>query len=342
MRRSTLLATAAAALALLAGPASADVKKGVDAWQAARFDIAIAEWRPLAEKGDPDAQFNLGQAYRLGRGVPADLKIAQSWYEKAAQQGHEQAQANLGLLLYDNDQRKEALPWIQKAALNGDARAQYVLGIELNNGDLLPKDWPRAYALMTLAAAQGIQPAAKSLTEMDDYIPAADRQQGLALAHQLRARRSASADAPSAPTAAGKPAAPPTRIARSPAPAPAPAPPQAAKPVPPKPAAKAQDVARAAAPPVLAPVPAPAPPRAAAPSGRWKVQLGAYGSAQAARGQWASLSKRISAFAGLQPSYESAGALTRLRVGPVPNRAAADRLCGAAKAAGQACFPVAP
>ena len=315
MRRSTLLATAAAALALLAGPASADVKKGVDAWQAARFDIAIAEWRPLAEKGDPDAQFNLGQAYRLGRGVPADLKIAQSWYEKAAQQGHEQAQANLGLLLYDNDQRKAALPWIQKAALNGDARAQYVLGIELNNGDLLPKDWPRAYALMTLAAAQGIKPAAKSLTEMDEYIPAADRQQGLALAHQLRARRSASADAPSAPAA-----------------------PQAAKTVTPKPAAKAQDVARVAPPPV----PAPAPPRAVAPSGRWRVQLGAYSSAQAARGQWASLSKRISAFAGLQPSYESAGALTRLRVGPVPSRAAADRLCGAAKAAGQACFPVAP
>lgn len=327
MRRSTLLATAAAAFALLASPASADVKKGVDAWQAARYDIAIAEWRPLAEKGDPDAQFNLGQAYRLGRGVPSDLKIAQSWYEKAAQQGHEQAQANLGLLLYEADERKAALPWIEKAALNGDPRAQYVLGIELNNGDLLPKDWQRAYALMTLAAAQGIQPAAKSLTEMDEYIPAADRQQGLALAHQLRARRSASADAPSLPSApSAKAPAQPTRVAKAPAPPAARAPSQTAP--------KAQDVARAA--------PAATTPRAAAPSGRWRVQLGAYSSTQAARGQWAALSKRISALSGLQPSYESAGALTRLRVGPVPSRAAADRLCGAAKAAGQACFPVAP
>jgi len=333
MRRSTLLATAAAALALLAGPASADVKKGVDAWQAARYDIAIAEWRPLAEKGDPDAQFNLGQAYRLGRGVPSDLKIAQSWYEKAAQQGHEQAQANLGLLLYEADERKAALPWIEKAALNGDARAQYVLGIELNNGDLLPKDWPRAYALMTLAAAQGIQPAAKSLTEMDEYIPAADRQQGLALAHQLRARRSASADAPSLPGGpSGK--APPPPVVKVPAPPAAPAPSQAARAPSSRPAPKAQQVASAA--------PPPATPRAAAPSGRWRVQLGAYSSAQAARGQWAALSKRISALSGLQPSYESAGALTRLRAGPVPNRAAADRLCGAAKAAEQSCFPVAP
>lgn len=335
MRRFTLLATAAAALVLLGNPASADVKKGVDAWQAARYDIATAEWRPLAEKGDPDAQFNLGQAYRLGRGVPSDLKIAQSWYEKAAQQGHEQAQANLGLLLYEADERKAALPWIEKAALNGDPRAQYVLGIELNNGDLLPKDWPRAYALMTLAAAQGIQPAAKSLTEMDEYIPAADRQQGLALAHQLRARRSASADAPSLPSGpSGKAPAQPTPVAKAPAPSPVPAPSQVARTPASKPAPKAQDVASAS--------PPSARPRAAAPSGRWRVQLGAYSSAQAARGQWASLSKRISALSGLQPSYESAGALTRLRVGPVPSRAAADRLCGAAKAAGQACFPVAP
>jgi cell division protein FtsN len=339
MRRFTLLATAAAALVLIASPASADVKKGVDAWQAARYDIAIAEWRPLAEKGDPDAQFNLGQAYRLGRGVPSDLKIAQSWYEKAAQQGHEQAQANLGLLLYEADRRSEALPWIQKAALNGDPRAQYVLGIELNNGDLLPKDWPRAYALMTLAAAQGIPPAAKSLTEMDEYIPAADRQQGLALAHQLRAKRSASADAPSLPSApSAKSPAQPTRVAKAPAPPAVAAPSQAARTPSPKPAPKPQDVARAAPPATVRS----ATPRQDAPSGRWRVQLGAYSSAQAARGQWASLSKRISALSGLQPSYESAGALTRLRVGPVPSRAAADRLCGAAKAAGQACFPVAP
>jgi hypothetical protein len=45
---------------------------------------AVAIWRPLAEKGDADAAFNLGQAYRLGRGVPLDLAQAQSWFDRAA------------------------------------------------------------------------------------------------------------------------------------------------------------------------------------------------------------------------------------------------------------------
>jgi cell division septation protein DedD len=50
----------------------------------------------------------------------------------------------------------------------------------------------------------------------------------------------------------------------------------------------------------------------------------------------------MSGLAGLQPSYEKAGAFTRLRVGPLGSRAAADKVCAQAKAAGQACFPVAP
>ena len=84
----------AAALALAAGAAQADVKAGVDLWQRGDFAAAVAEWRPLADNGDADAQYNLGQAYKMGRGVPADMHIAQTWYEKAAQQGHPQAAGN--------------------------------------------------------------------------------------------------------------------------------------------------------------------------------------------------------------------------------------------------------
>ena len=62
-----------AALLLAAVPALADVKAGVDAWERGDYPAAVAEWRPLAVGGDPDAQFNLGQAYKLGRGVPVDL-----------------------------------------------------------------------------------------------------------------------------------------------------------------------------------------------------------------------------------------------------------------------------
>jgi tetratricopeptide (TPR) repeat protein len=306
--RHKLLGAAAALAALIASPGLADVKSGVDAWQRGDFAVAVKEWRPAADQGDADAQFNLGQAYRLGRGVPADLRIAQSWFQKAAAKGHEQAQANLGLILYEGGKRREALPWIRKAADRGDPRAQYVLGIELTNGDLIAKDWPRAYALMTRAAAQGLPAAARSLGQMEQFVPADQRQKGIALARQIERGAPAARDIVTAPPA-------------------------------PRNTASAVATARAAAP---VPTPAPAARVAANAGGGWRAQLGAYGSPAAAQAQWAALSRRIPALGGLRPSYEKAGALTRLRAGPLPSRAAVDKVCAGSKAAGQPCFPVAP
>src|SRR5688500_20179938 len=122
--RFLFLASAAALLA--AAPASADVKSGVDRWMRGDFAGAVAEWRPLADKGDADAQFNMGQAYKLGRGAPADMKIAQSWYQKAAAQGHEAAQAHRGLLLFQAGNRTATLPRMRQAGDNGGTRAQHV------------------------------------------------------------------------------------------------------------------------------------------------------------------------------------------------------------------------
>ncbi len=188
MRVSSLhlmAAAAAASLVLAAGMASADVKTGVDAWQRGDFAAAVAEWRPLADEGDADAQYNLGQAYKMGRGVPADMRIAQTWYEKAAQQGHPQAAANLGLILFQNGEKQRAVPWLKMAADADDPRAEYVLGTALFNGDIAGKDWVRAYALMSRAAAQGFPPAAANLQSMDQYIPEGQRRQGLAMAEQI-------------------------------------------------------------------------------------------------------------------------------------------------------------
>ncbi|MBV8685882.1 MAG: SPOR domain-containing protein [Alphaproteobacteria bacterium] len=310
--RQMIAGVAAAAFMLAAGSAMADTKKGYDAWMARDYPGAVAEWRPLADKGDADAQFDLGQAYKLGRGVPQDMRIAQSWFEKAAQQGHIQAQTMLGLILFQNGERERALPWIRRGAEAGDPRAQYVLGTAMFNGDLVQKDWVRAYALMSRAAAQGLPPAATNLQAMDQYIPLAQRQQGLALARQMEK------------------GAQPTRVA-------------SAQPTPPRPNGAIQSTLPAPAPVRAAPAPvraAPAP--AAAAGGGWRVQLGAFGSPANARRAWDGLRARGGAFAGLQPVFAQAGAVTRLQAGPLPGRAAADRVCAAAKAAGSACFPVAP
>ena len=74
-----------AAAALMAAPVAADVKQGVDAWSAGNFTQAVTEWQLPAENGDADALFNLAQAYRLGRGVPADINRARALYQQAAE-----------------------------------------------------------------------------------------------------------------------------------------------------------------------------------------------------------------------------------------------------------------
>lgn len=231
-------------IAATASPALADVKDGVDAWQRGDYPAAIAEWRPLAVAGDADAQFNLGQAYKLGRGVPTDLIQAESWYRRAAKQGHLQAEDNLGLVLFTANRRDEAMTYIVRSAARGEPRAQYVLGTAHFNGDLATRDWPRAYALTKRASDAGLGIASARLSQLDGLISLEERQRGLALLPEIereeaRARLAAvNAAAPPAPKPAASPVktaslpastpgtayTPPPVVAPTPVPAPAPSP----------------------------------------------------------------------------------------------------------------------
>ena len=172
--------------ALAAAPALADVKAGVDAWSRGDYAAAVREWEGPAGAGDPDAMFNLAQAYRLGRGVPADLVRAETLYARAAAQGHLQAADTYGLMLFQDGRHEQALPYLRDAARRGDPRSQYLLGIAHFNGDLVEKDWTRAYALMTLANGAGLPQAASAIAEMDQHIPLDQRQLAAGLAVELR------------------------------------------------------------------------------------------------------------------------------------------------------------
>lgn len=291
-----------------------DVRAGIAAWQAQDYDGAVRIWRPLADRGDADAQYNLAQAYFLGRGAAQDMNLAERYYERAARQGHEDAQANYGLLLFQNGRRREAMPWIERAAGRGDARAQYVLGTALYNGDVVPQDLPRAYALMSRAAAQNLPPAITQLAELDRRLTPQDRARGVELAREMRT------------------APPPVQIAAA-TPAPSRRPPRVQVP--------ALPLTRAQTPPTRVattrPVPRPAAQApAAAAGGRWRVQLGAFSNEGNARRAWGAVAGRLP---GLQPYYVRAGALIRVQAGPLRDRAAALRACGIA---GHGCYPVAP
>lgn len=337
------------ALSLMSAPAVADVKDGVDAWTRGDYAKAIAEWEGPAAKGDADAQFNLGQAYKMGRGVRQNLLLAEELFGKASAQGHPQASDNYGLLLFQRGEKAKALPYIQTAADRGDGRAQYLLGVSHFNGDLVAKDWVRAYALTSLARQSGLAQAAPALAQMDQYIPLDQRQQGTTLAIQLaslakatRTRQLAAVDfdaivpVPGAP-ANELPVRPP--IASAPAidtPAPNAAPPVAAKPAPrpPKPV-------MAAAPPEPKP-PRPAPPAPAVAitaNGPWRVQLGAFAVPGNAEGQWNRVKGRPE-LAGRPRLLQPSGRVTRLLVGGFATSRDAQAACRRLASAGISCLPV--
>ncbi|RJP39748.1 MAG: sel1 repeat family protein [Desulfobacteraceae bacterium] len=60
------------------------------------FKTAFALAKPLADKGDPEAQHMLSGLYKVGWGVIKDYQLARKWMTKAASQGHKEAQSSLG------------------------------------------------------------------------------------------------------------------------------------------------------------------------------------------------------------------------------------------------------
>ncbi|VAV87089.1 FOG: TPR repeat, SEL1 subfamily, partial [hydrothermal vent metagenome] len=284
-------------------PSFADIKAGVDAWGRGDYKTAIGEWRGPATNGDADAQFNLAQAYKLGRGVPMDLKQAESWYKKAADQGHLQASDNYGLILFQNNRRSEALPYLQTSASRGEPRAQYVLGTGHFNGDFVEKDWIKAYALMTRASAKGLPQATSNIGQMDKYIPINDRRRAVELAGQMEQQEKRVRTAqvgglrPAQPTGPVQTAQLPPSRAVSPQPAPAPVSvPGASYTLPSSP------------PPTAAPTRIPAPVRASS-GGKWRVQLGAFSDSNKAKNLWSNLEDRVSGLRNLQPYLVKAGSI---------------------------------
>ncbi|QZH74161.1 MAG: SPOR domain-containing protein [Erythrobacter sp.] len=361
MKSGWLVGAALFATVTFAAPLSATVRDGVEAWSRGDYTTAVAEWRGPAEAGDPDAMFNLGQAYRLGRGVPQDVARAEELYARAAQAGHVQAADTFGLMLFQDGRREAALPYVQDAARRGDPRAQYLLGIAHFNGDLVAQDWERAYALLTLANGAGLPQAGPALAQMDEHIPIEQRQNAAGLARQLEAEAVQARAVELAAADLSAQDGPPVRAAAQASGAPRPNPSVAVSPS----VAAARDAvrqateatgtaspadagatfARAEAPSAV-PTPTPAPlrqvaataaPAAARINGPWRLQLGAFGVAGNAERLWTQLSSRPEV-AGRERLLVPSGRVTRLLAGGYASRNEAQSACNSLRRAGHDCI----
>lgn len=148
----------------------------------------VSALKERAEKGDAEAQFDLGEAYRTGNGVAKDVTEAVAWYEKTAntkranrfdkyanqQQINEwpqtKAQFRLGMMYSDGegvskDIQKSVL-WYEMAAAMGMAEAQHNLAVIYHNGNGIAKDESKAFEWFQKAATQGLAEAQFALGEM--------------------------------------------------------------------------------------------------------------------------------------------------------------------------------
>ncbi|MEH6401905.1 MAG: tetratricopeptide repeat protein [Sneathiella sp.] len=116
----TLMMAAATASVAYAG-----LGEGLTAAKKGDFKTAFKEWKPLADQGDANAQYYLGDMYFKGYGFPRDFKLAVKWYSKAAEQDIIPAQEKLGIMYYKGQgvpqDYKLAHMWSNIAAANGSA-----------------------------------------------------------------------------------------------------------------------------------------------------------------------------------------------------------------------------
>ena len=145
---------------LLAGTAFAGpIEDGYPAYTRGDYPAAFKIFVPLAEQGNPEAEYSVGVIYSNGRGLPQSYMEAAKWFHRAAEKGQSGAQYDLGVL-YAKGQGvpqnfAEAAKWFRQAAEQGKAAAQYNLGFMYTQGQGVGQDFAEAAKWYRKAAEQG-------------------------------------------------------------------------------------------------------------------------------------------------------------------------------------------
>ncbi len=138
------------------------------------------EWRAGAERGEAQAQYNLGLALLEGSGATPDVplkkdnKKAVSLIAKAAAQDFEPAMYWLGIIYtggfgFDADLDRSYC-WFERAARFGYSRGYFALGRIYFQGIGRPKDLIKAHAFLTLGQGAGHQPSVELLKQVLDEL----------------------------------------------------------------------------------------------------------------------------------------------------------------------------
>jgi TPR repeat protein len=140
--------------------AAGPLEDGAEAAERGDYATALRLWRPLADQGNPYAQYKVGLTYDVGVGAPQDFIEAAKWYLMAADQGHAGAQFNLGLL-YANGRGVaqdlvQAHMWLNLAAAGLEPAAQ-------RERDLVAKKMTRSQIAEAIRLARAWKPMGNAL-----------------------------------------------------------------------------------------------------------------------------------------------------------------------------------
>jgi TPR repeat protein len=148
--------TASFAWFLLAAEAGSDSGK-----QAAQR--ATEEHSP---RGIADAYVAIAEMYDKGVDLPADSQRAATWYRKAAEKGHGEAQLTLAARAMKESHYDEALKWFELASKNGRSGGTYGLGYLYEHGMGVKENSNAAIKYYRDATLGGNRAALHALTEM--------------------------------------------------------------------------------------------------------------------------------------------------------------------------------
>jgi TPR repeat protein len=121
MSRATFILTFAF---LFSGCANQNIDLGVNAYNKGDFDLAASYWNPIAKKGNPVAQYNLGLLWEQGLGrTPKNKTEAANWFLLSARQGYVPAMVSLGKIQKEYGLNDAAISWLNLAARWGSIDA---------------------------------------------------------------------------------------------------------------------------------------------------------------------------------------------------------------------------
>ena len=131
----------------------------------ADLGVAATWYQRAAEQGLAPAQYRLASLFEKGRGVERDIAAARTWYVKAAEAGNAKAMHNLAVLYAEGGggapDYNSAAKWFEAAANFGVKDSLFNLGILYAGGIGVQKDLVASYKWFAVAAEQGDPEAAK-------------------------------------------------------------------------------------------------------------------------------------------------------------------------------------